>query len=161
MQTKQNILTTVIKLVACGAFALGSLAQAQDKKADPAGTWTWSTPARNGGPDRTNTLILKLDGDKLTGTLIAPGRGGQTNHLTIADGKASGDDVSFSVTREFNGNSMTSKYSGKLSGDSIKGKIEFERDGETQTRDWEAKREAVKAGAANMSAPADAKTDKN
>jgi len=29
------------------------------------------------------------------------------------------------VTREFNGNKVTSKYTGKLSGDSIKGKMEF------------------------------------
>ena len=51
-------------------------ARAEDKKVDPTGTYTWTMPGRNGGPDRTNTLVLKLDGDKLTGTLAAPGRGG-------------------------------------------------------------------------------------
>jgi hypothetical protein len=35
---------------------------------------------------------------------------------------------------------MTSKYTGKLSADTITGKIAFERDGQTQSRDWEAKR---------------------
>ena len=31
-----------------------------------------------------------------------------------------------------------------VSGDSIKGKVEFERNGESQSRDWEAKREGEK-----------------
>jgi hypothetical protein len=35
---------------------------------------------------------------------------------------------------------MTSKYNGKVTADSIKGKTEFERNGETQSRDWEAKK---------------------
>jgi hypothetical protein len=48
--------------------------------------------------------------------------------------------VTFSVTREFNGNSFTAKYSGKLDGDTIKGKVDTERNGETRSRDWEAKR---------------------
>jgi hypothetical protein len=67
-----------------------------------------------------------------------------------------GDDLSFKITREFNGNTMVSKYSGKISGDSIKGKIEFERDGETQTRDWNAHR---MSSAASKSAKPE-KTDK-
>jgi len=43
--------------------------------------------------------------------------------------------------RERDGQKLTSKYSGKLAGDTIKGKIETERDGQTRTRDWEAKRD--------------------
>jgi hypothetical protein len=111
-------------------------------------------PGRNGGPDRTNTLTLKVDGDKLTGKLVTPGRGGRTNEMEIAEGKLAGDAVSFTITREFNGNTMTSKYSGKVEGDTIKGKIDFERDGEAQSRDWEAKRQAAAA------APAADKTEK-
>jgi hypothetical protein len=34
---------------------------------------------------------------------------------------------------------MTNKYSGALAGGTITGKIEFERNGETQSRDWVAK----------------------
>ena len=36
--------------------------------------------------------------------------------------------------------SAFTSYSGKVSGDTIKGKAESERDGKTQSRDWEAKR---------------------
>jgi hypothetical protein len=86
------------------------------------------------------TLKLKVDGEKLTGTLSSPGRDGQTTETKIAEGKVKGEEVSFTVTREFNGNKMVSKYNGKVSADAIKGKIESERNGTPQSRDWEAKR---------------------
>jgi len=68
-----------------GLLLLGTitLAQADDKKVDPSGSYQWTMPGRNGGPDRTNTLVLKLDGDKLTGKLAMPGqtrRGGRILH---------------------------------------------------------------------------------
>ncbi len=112
------------------------------RAADANGTWTWSTPGRDGGEARKSTLKLKADGEKLTGKLSSPGRqGGQAREVDITDGKVKGDELSFSVVREFNGNKMTIKYSGKVSGDSIKGKIETERDGNARSREWEAKRE--------------------
>ena len=106
----------------------------------PAGTWTWSTPGRNGGAARTNTLTLKVEGAKLTGKLASPGREGKVTETDITSGKADGDKVSFTVVREFNGNSITSDYTGKVEGDKLTGKIETTRDGQKQSRDWEAKR---------------------
>ena len=144
MKRQQHALASLTQIVTCAILALGAVAQAQDKKADPTGTWTWTTPGRNGGPDRKSTLKLKVEGDKLTGTLAAPGRGGQSNDSAIADGKLKGDEISFTVVREFGGNKMTAKYNGKISGDSIKGKIETERNGQSNSRDWEAKRETEK-----------------
>jgi hypothetical protein len=41
------------------------------------------------------------------------------------------------------------KYVGKISGDTIKGKTESQMGGQTQSHDWEAKREAVKAKASD------------
>ena len=67
-----------------------------------------------------------------------PGR--QGSETQIENGKVDGDTISFSVTREFNGNKSTSKYSGKVAGDTITGKIETERNGESRSRDWTAKR---------------------
>ena len=142
MKITQNSLTTLLQVAACAVLALG--AAAQDKKSDPTGTWTWSQPGRNGGPDRKSTLKLKVEGDKVTGTLTAPGRGGQSSDVEISEGKLKGDEISFAVTREVQGNKFTAKYNGKISGDSIKGKMAFERNGETQSRDWEAKRETEK-----------------
>lgn len=132
----QRILTSLLSLAAVLVLTAGITAQAQDKKADPTGTWKWSFAGQN-GQTRETTLKLKLDSGKLTGTIS--GRGGET---AIEDAKLTGEDISFKVTRETNnGDKMTIKYAGKLSGDSIKGKTETERDGQPRSRDWEAKRE--------------------
>jgi hypothetical protein len=72
-----------------------------------------------------------------------PGReGAQGRETPIEEGKIKGDEISFQVTREIQGNKMVTKYSGKVSGDTIKGKTETERDGQTRSRDWEAKKQA-------------------
>ena len=130
------------KILLGAALLTGALlqAQAEDKKIDPTGTYVWTMPGRNGGPDRKMTLKLKSEGDKVTGKLGAPGRDGEVRETEIKDGTIKGDEVSFKVVREMNGNQVTTKYNGKISGDTIKGKVEFERNGETQSRDWEAKR---------------------
>jgi hypothetical protein len=85
---------------------------------------------------REQTLKLNLEGDKLTGAIV---RGDQ--ETAIGDASFKDDTISFTVTRERDGNKFISKYSGKLDGDAIKGKIESERNGQKQERDWVAKRE--------------------
>jgi len=102
---------------------------------NPTGTWKWET--NFGGKARENTLKLKLDGDKLTGAML-----GRDNQETAIDnGTFKDDKLSFTITREFNGQKFTQKYTGTVKGDTITGKSEFERDGQTQSRDWEAKRQ--------------------
>ena len=88
------------------------------------------------------SLKLKVDGDKLTGTLTSPGRNGETSDTKIDHAKVSGDEVSFDVTREVNGNSFTTKCKGKVTEDTITGKISTERNGESRDRDWTAKRKS-------------------
>jgi len=141
---KSNLNTYFNNFRLAGALAV-LLAAAAAQAADPAGTWTWSTPGRNGGPDRVTTLTLKVTDAKLTGTVSAPGRGGAATETPIADGKIDGDNISFNLVRNFNGNSSTNKYTGAVTADAITGKIESTRDGETQTRDWVAKRAAAEA----------------
>lgn len=125
-----------VQAVACMLLIAAVSAQAEDKKADPTGTWTWTQQGRDGGQGREVTLKLKAEGEKLTGSLS----GRQGNDTAIANGKIKGDEISFDVTREFQGNSFTSKYKGKVSGDTITGKIATERNGESRERDWTAKR---------------------
>jgi hypothetical protein len=110
-----------------------NLARAADK-ADPTGTWKWTV--KFGEQTREMTLKLKLEGDKLTGAML--GREGRETPITDAEFKDG--QVTFKVTREREGRKFTSKYTGKLSEDTIKGKTEFEREGQTQSREWEAKR---------------------
>ncbi|MFO0959591.1 MAG: hypothetical protein U0800_19505 [Isosphaeraceae bacterium] len=117
-------------------LGLGAISvRAASAKAEVTGTYKWTTE-RNGQSWET-TLKLKQDGDKLTGT-VSGRQGG--NDTAIEDAKVNGDEVSFKVTREFNGNKMVQKFKAKVTGDSMKGTIEFERDGNTMTRDFEAKR---------------------
>jgi hypothetical protein len=116
------------------ATTLPAASQAAES-ADPTGTWKWSVTFND--QTREMTLKLKLEGDKLTGAML-----GRDNQETpIEDASFKDDEVAFAVTRERNGQKFTIKYKGKVSGDTIKGKSEFERNGEKQSRDWEAKRE--------------------
>ena len=101
--------------------------------ANPTGTWKWSVTRNE--KTRETTLKLKLEGDKLTGSISGRNQDTPIENASYKDGT-----VSFSVTREFNNQKFTTKYSGKLDGDTIKGTSETERDGQKQSRDWEAKR---------------------
>ena len=81
---------------------------------DITGKWVAQVPGQ-GGQTRETTITLKAEGEKLTGTIS--GRQGDT---AISDGKVKGDDVSFTVTREVQGNTLKFVYKGKVSGDEIK-----------------------------------------
>lgn len=111
-------------------------------KADPNGTWTWKRQGRNGGAEITSTLKLKADGEKLTGKMS--GRNNTENE--ISNGKVKGNEISFDLTREFNGNSFTMKYAAKIEGDALKGQWTVTRDGQERSREWAATRAASLAG---------------
>lgn len=115
-------------------FVMGGLSLAADK-ADPAGTWKWTVTRNDNKIDIT--LKLKYADSKLSGTIT--GRNNQES--AIDDATFKDGEIAFSVTREFNGQKFTTKYKGKLDGDTIKGKADTERDGQTNSRDWEAKRD--------------------
>ncbi|HLH00558.1 MAG TPA: hypothetical protein VKX49_29910 [Bryobacteraceae bacterium] len=104
-------------------FLLASALAVIALAADPTGKWTYETQGRNG--PQTVTLTLNASGDTLTGS-ISGGRGGEVN---ISDGKVNGDNISFNVVREFNGNQITTKYTGKVSGDTLDLTIEGGRGG--------------------------------
>ena len=76
----------------------------------------------------------------MTGTLSTPGSGDQRSDQAITEGKLEGGEISFAVSREFQGNKITTIYNGKISRDTIKGKIGTEQNGHALSRDWEAKR---------------------
>jgi hypothetical protein len=101
--------------------------------ADIGGKWTAQVPGRN-GQTREQTFNFKVDGSTLTGTVS-----GRMGDMPIADGKIDGDQVSFTQTMEFNGNSMKFVYKGTVSGDEIK--FSRQRDGgEGEPQTFTAKR---------------------
>jgi len=122
----------VVAAVVVAFVGLVSSAQAAE---NPTGTWKWET--NFGGKARENTLKLKLDGDKLTGAMLAR----DNQEVPIENATFKDDKVSFTYTRDFNGQKFTVKYNGTVKGDTITGKSEFDRDGQAQSRDWEAKRQ--------------------
>ena len=107
--------------------------------ADASGKWMFEQQGRGGSVQVT--LNLKVDGGALTGTLSRPGRDGNAMETPISDGKVEGNNVSFTVKREFNGNSFVTSYKGTLDGDSLKLEITMPgRDGNSRTTNVVAKR---------------------
>ncbi len=86
--------------------------------ADVTGKWVGEAGGKGAPPNFT----FKQDGSTLTGS--TSGRGGE---VQISNGKVDGDNISFEVTREFNGNTMTTKYSGTVSGNTMKLTMETAR----------------------------------
>jgi len=99
--------------------------------ADPTGTWTGDQPGPNGNTYPI-TFKLKVDGDKLTGTM-----GGEQFEQPIQNGEIHGDDISFSVHLDF-GDGIDLKYTGKVGTDKIDFKVQ--RAGADGSQDFVAKK---------------------
>ena len=82
--------------------------------ADVAGTWKATSETPNGSFE--TTFVFKVDGEKLTGTTSNQ----MSGELPISDGKIDGDNLSFRVTANFNGNEFKLNYKGKVAGNEIK-----------------------------------------
>jgi len=115
---------TLVAITLFLALSIGAAA------ADIAGMWIAQVPGRNG--TRDTKFNLKVDGDKLTGTISVDGQ-----DTPIADGKVSGDSVSFTANMDRGGNTIKFTFTGKMSGD----EIQFKREGgQGQAREFTAKR---------------------
>ena len=84
-------------------------------------------------PDARDDDYLKVEGAKLTGTVS-----GRQGDVPITDGKVDGDDLSFTVVMNFQGNEVKMLYKGKVSGADIK--FTRQREGGDQTQEFVAKR---------------------
>ena len=122
-----------IAALVIGLVSLVSGAVTADEKTNPAGTWKFKS---NRDKERENTLKLELKDSNLTGTLS-----GGKYELKIDDGAFKDATVSFTVTRDSNGNNVMWKYSGKVDGDVIKGTVEVNRGGKEAKTEWVAMRE--------------------
>ena len=95
-------------------IALAALTLWVSFAADIDGKWTGQVEWRNG--PQTQTLMLKASGGTLTGT-VQGGRGGP---VEISNGTIDGNNVSFSVVREFRDNKITQEFKGTVSGGELK-----------------------------------------
>lgn len=112
MTKKLLFVTTILLVAALAAFA-----------ADVSGKWVYEQPGRGGGDPIKVTLNLKSSGGQLTGSVSRPGRDGNVMDTPISEGKVDGNNISFKMTMQMGGNSMTTDYSGTLSGDNLKLKV--------------------------------------
>jgi hypothetical protein len=85
--------------------------------ADVAGKWTGQVPAVQGQPESTITFVFKVDGDNLTGTL---NNSQQPGDVELKEGKVTGNDITFSLTRNIGGTDMKVVWKGTIAGDEIK-----------------------------------------
>lgn len=100
--------------------------------ADVTGKWTAAMQGRN-GQSREMTYNLKADSGKLTGTISTP-----MGEREIENGKVEGDNISFSMTMNMQGESRKMVYTGKVEGDEIR--MTMKVDGADFSRDFVAKR---------------------
>ena len=128
--------TILLKLSLAAAVVVMGLAATARAASDPNGTWKWKFTTQ-GGQEFELSLTLKQEGEKLSGAVTLP----MGQSVDIKDGTFKNDEVRFQTVFERDGNSFVTKYQGKVDGDTIKGKTERERNGQTMSRDWEAKRE--------------------
>ena len=124
----KNVIMSILLIGAAFVFAGGVSAQKT-----VAGEWDaqFNTP---GGPQPLK-LILKVDGEKLSGTAK------RSRGDVALTGTVMGDDITFAYTIEYNGNAVTLIFTGKVKGDTMSGTVSFN---ESASDDWSAKRAAAK-----------------
>ena len=112
-------LVMFMKLRLFTALAAMALAAGTLFGADLTGKWVAKMQTPN-GDTREMVMNLKSEGEKITGTV-----GGMRGDAEITDGKMKGDEVSWVVVRNFNGNEMRQSYKGKVAGKEMKLAISF------------------------------------
>jgi hypothetical protein len=130
-----------VAAVVCVLAMVPVAAQAQDAS----GKWE-ATFYTQQGP-LPATVVLKKDGEKLTGTVTS-----QQGELAVA-GTQKGSDIALSATLDMGNGPVTISITGKQDGDSMTGSVDFA--GQAQA-DWGAKR-APAAGSGGGASAGDAK----
>ncbi len=120
---KQPIRNSFAAFLAVGLLLACGLALAADEPANVAGTWTVSVSGGAGSAEQT--IVLKQDGNKITGTFKGPR---QTGSL---EGTVDGKKISFHVSTR-----VPLDYQGTVDGDSMKGTMT----GNGKTGGWTAAR---------------------
>jgi hypothetical protein len=133
--TISEAIMTAILSMALVLGAGGLAGAADDKAADPVGTWKCEYEI--GGEQRTSTLEIKKEGDKLAGTMSwANQKDEKLKDLKFKDGK-----LTFSAVRKIMDNEIPIDYTLTIDGDKLKGKGAAEFGGEKQEFEIEGKRE--------------------
>ena len=125
-----------MKAILSAALVLGfcGFAGAADT-ADPVGSW--KCDYKIGDKQRTATLMITKDGDKVAGTMNwADQKDEKVKNLQFKDGK-----LTFSAVRKIMDRTIPIDYTLTIDGDKLKGKGASEFNGQKQEFDIEGKRE--------------------
>ena len=106
-----------MKRLAISVAAIVLLTVTSAWAADVAGKWIGKIPGGPGAAESDVTLVFKVDGTTVTGTL---NNSAQPGDVEIQEGKTSGDDISFSLTRKVGDTELKVNWTGKMTGDEIK-----------------------------------------
>jgi hypothetical protein len=124
----KNILFSSIIVVGL-AFVFAGVSSAQKTVAGE-----WDAEFNTPGGSQPLKLILKVDGEKLTGTAK------RSRGDVALTGTVKGDDITFAYTIEYNGNAVTLTFTGKVKGDAMSGTVSFN---DSASDEWSAKRAAA------------------
>ena len=124
-----TIFTVALVLGFCGMVV------AQGEKADPVGSW--KLEYKIGDQQRTATLMITKDGDKIAGTMNwADQKDEKITNAKFKDGK-----LTFHAERKLMGNTIPIDYTLAIDGDKFKGKGASDFGWQKQEFDIEGKRE--------------------
>jgi len=126
----KTILSVALVLGLCGLVRA-----ADEKAADPVGTWKIEYTI--GDQQRTATLTITKDGDKLAGTMNWPDQ----KDAKLKDVKLKDAELTFSAERVLGEMKIPIEYKFTIDGDKLKGKGAVEREGTKTEFDIEGKRE--------------------
>src|SRR6476660_8872786 len=126
----KTILSLALVLGLCGLARA-----AADAKADPVGTWKLEYSI--GDQQRTATLTIKKDDDKLAGTMDWPDQ----KDAKLKDVKLKDKELTFSAERELGENKFHVEYKFTVDGDKLKGKGAVDNAGQKTEFDITGKRE--------------------
>jgi hypothetical protein len=101
--------------------------------ADVSGKWAGEVQGRN-GQTRPVSFTFKQDGAALTGSMVGP----MGREVEITDGKVDGNNISFLVKMEIQGNEVKITYTGTLDGDNLK--MKSQREGSDRVQEFTAKK---------------------
>src|SRR4051794_40460165 len=133
-----TISEAIMKAILSMALVLGAFGlawAADDKAADPVGTWKCEYEI--GEQKRTSTLTVKKEGDGFVGTMSWPDQKDEK----IKDPKFKDGKLTFSAVRKLMDNEIPIDYTLTIDGDKLKGKGSADFGGEKREWDIEGKRE--------------------
>jgi hypothetical protein len=132
----KTILSKALIFVLCGVAGAADQAD-KAQKVDPVGTW--KCEYKIGDQQRTSTMTIKRNEDKITGTMSWPDQ----KETELKDLKLKDNTLTFSAVRKLPGmdDGIPVDYKLKIDGDKVSGKCSSTYGGDNQEWDFNGKRE--------------------